>query len=85
MSPLYRDHVRLPSRAEVSPAPDPVCLLDRAEAAIRLHVSERTVRRYGKLGLIDERRIGPRLIRYTEQSVEALIRAGEDHHAVAAD
>ena len=28
--------------------PDPVVLLDRGEAAMRLHVSERTVRRWGK-------------------------------------
>jgi DNA-binding transcriptional MerR regulator len=57
--------------------PDPVVLLDRGEAAKRLHVSERTVRRWGKAGLVDERRIGPRLIRYTETSVEALILAGK--------
>jgi len=54
--------------------PDPVPLLDRGEAARRLHVSERTVRRYGRAGLLDERRIGPRLIKITEASVEALKR-----------
>ena len=48
--------------------PVPVVLLDRGEAAKRLHVSERTVRRWGKAGLVDERRIPPRLIRYTETS-----------------
>ena len=52
--------------------PDLVPLIDRGEAATRLHVSERTVRRYGKAGLLDERRIGPRLIRVTAASVEAL-------------
>lgn len=52
----------------------PVVLLDRHEAAKRLHVSERTVRRWGKSGLIDERRLGTRAIRYTEESVEALKR-----------
>lgn len=54
--------------------PDPVPLLDRGEAAKSLHVSERTVRRYGKAGLLDERRVGPKLIRYTAASVEALKR-----------
>jgi DNA-binding transcriptional MerR regulator len=54
--------------------PDPAPLLDCHEAARRLHVSVRTVRRYGKSGLLDERRVGPWLIRYTEESVEALQR-----------
>ena len=53
-------------------------LLGRAEAALRLRVSERTVRRYGKAGLLDERRVGPRLVKVTEESVEALIRAGKE-------
>jgi excisionase family DNA binding protein len=52
----------------------PVVLLDRREAAERLRVSERTIRRWGKSGLIDERRLGSRAIRYTEESVEALKR-----------
>lgn len=47
-------------------------LLDRGEVARRLHVSRRTVERYGKAGLLDERRIGPKLVRVTEASVEAL-------------
>lgn len=56
-----------------------VVLLDRSEAAALLCVSPRTVRRWGKLGLLDERRVGPRLVRVTEESVEALIRAdGKD-------
>lgn len=49
-------------------------LLDRDQAAARLHVSRRTVIRYGKAGLLDERRIGPKLVRVTEASVEALKR-----------
>ena len=49
-------------------------LLDRSETARRLHVSERTVRRYGKAGLLEERRVGPRLVRITAESVEALLR-----------
>jgi hypothetical protein len=57
---------------------DLVPLLDRSEAATLLHVSERTVRRYGKSGLLEERRIGPRLVKITGESVEALIRAGKD-------
>lgn len=60
---------------------DPVVLLDRDEAARRLHVSPRTVRRYGKAGLLEERRVGPRLVRVTEESVEALIRAGKESAA----
>lgn len=47
-------------------------LLDGREAAKRLHVSERTVRRYGQTGLLERRRVGPRLVRYTVASVEAL-------------
>lgn len=54
--------------------PDFVPLLDRSETARRLHVSERTVRRYGKAGLLEERRVGPRLVRITAESVEALLR-----------
>jgi predicted site-specific integrase-resolvase len=49
-------------------------LLDRDQAAARLHVSRRTVIRYGQAGLLDERRIGPKLVRVTEASVEALKR-----------
>lgn len=54
--------------------PDSVSLLDRNEAAERLHVSPRTVRRYGRNGLLEERRVGPRLVRITVESVEALLR-----------
>jgi excisionase family DNA binding protein len=60
--------------------PEPV-LLERGEAAERLHVSVRTVRRYGKVGRLKDVRIGPRLVRVTEESVEALIRAGQDASA----
>ena len=57
---------------------DPPRLLGTGEAADRLHVSKSTVLRYGQAGLLDARRIGPKLWRYTEQSVDALIRAGKD-------
>jgi excisionase family DNA binding protein len=50
-----------------------VVLLGRAEAAERLRVSERTVRRYGKSGLLDARRVGPKLVKITEASVDALM------------
>lgn len=70
-------HVR-PRRCRL---PDPVVLLDRDEAATRLHVSARTIRRYGKSGLLDERRIGPRLIKVTEESVNKLIHTGKDRAA----
>lgn len=55
-----------------------VALLDRREAARRLRVSLATVKRYGAAGLLEERRIGPRLIRITEASVDKLIRTGKD-------
>ena len=45
-----------------------------SDLAARLEVDERTVRRYGKDGLLDERRIGPRLVRVTEASVDAMLR-----------
>lgn len=57
---------------------DPVVLLDRGEAARRLHVSRRTVERYEQRGLLDARRVGPKLIRVTEESVERLIAAGKE-------
>lgn len=51
-------------------------LLSREEVAERLRISERTVRRYGKLGLLEERKVGPRLVRVTAESVEQLLRGG---------
>lgn len=59
-------------------APVPI-LLSRDEAAERLRISERTVRRYGRAGLLEERRVGPKLIRITAESVERLLSA--DGHA----
>ncbi len=56
-------------------------LLDRAEAAAILRVSERTVRRLGRAGYLDEVRVSDRAIRITEASVDAWIaarRAGGD-------
>lgn len=44
-------------------------LLNRAEAAERLHVSEMTVRRLGRNGFLDEIRVGRRAVRVTEDSV----------------
>ena len=57
---------------------DPTPLLDCREAAARLHVSVRTVRRYGQSGLLDQRRVGPWLIRFTEASVDAMIASRKD-------
>jgi len=45
-------------------------LLDRAEVAARLHVSEMTVRRLGRAGHLDEIRVSDRAVRITEDSVE---------------
>ncbi len=56
-------------------------LLRRDEVAERLNVSERTVRRYGKSGLLVERRVGPRLVRITRESVEELERGGQSGEA----
>ncbi|HEV3381658.1 MAG TPA: helix-turn-helix domain-containing protein [Trebonia sp.] len=53
--------------------PEPVSRPDRSEAASRLRVSVRTIRRYGKSGLLEERRVGPQLVRITEASVDKLI------------
>lgn len=59
-----------------APAPVPV-LLERNEVAKRLHVSLRTVRRYGRDGLLKNVPIGRgRTVLVTEESVAALISAG---------
>jgi excisionase family DNA binding protein len=50
-------------------------LIRRSAAAARLDVSERTIRRWGATGRLDERKIGPRAVRVTEESVERLARA----------
>ena len=55
---------------------DAVVLLHRQEAAERLRVSVCTVKRWGAAGLLDERRVGPKLVKVTEASVEQLISAG---------
>jgi excisionase family DNA binding protein len=60
-----------------------ISLLRRDEVAERLHVSERTVRRYGRVGLLEERRVGPRLIRVTAESVERLLRDGCERERAA--
>jgi excisionase family DNA binding protein len=51
-------------------------LLERNEAAERLHCSVRTVRRWGAAGLLTNVTVGPRTVLVTEESVEALISAG---------
>lgn len=57
---------------------DAVVLLHRKEAADRLRVCVCTIKRWGAAGLLDERRVGPKLVKITEASVEALIRKRED-------
>lgn len=49
-------------------------LLRRDEAAGLLAVSERTVRRWGRAGVLDERRLTPRTVRVTLASVTRLLR-----------
>lgn len=56
--------------------PEIVIVLDKDEAAARLRVSERTVRRYITAGLLDGVRVGPRLVKVTEMSVERLLADG---------
>ena len=57
---------------------DPVVLLHRREAADRLRVSVCTVKRWGAAGLLDERKVGPKLVKITEASVVALMAKRED-------
>jgi predicted site-specific integrase-resolvase len=49
-------------------------LLDLAEAARRLGISERTVRRWRRAGIVTEWPIGPRRKFVTAESVEKLLR-----------
>ena len=53
-----------------------VIVLDKDEAAARLRVSERTVRRYITAGLLDGVRVGPRLVKVAEMSVDRLLAEG---------
>jgi predicted site-specific integrase-resolvase len=48
--------------------------LRREEAAEIFDVSERTIRRWAAAGLLEERHIGPRMVRVTAESVERLAR-----------
>ena len=61
--------------------PDMVVLLHRPEAADRLRVSVCTIKRWGAAGLLDERRIGPKLVKITEASVVALMAKREESEA----
>ena len=56
--------------------PEMVIVLDKDEAAARLRVSERTVRRYITAGLLDGVRVGPRLVKVAEMSVDRLLAEG---------
>ena len=49
-------------------------LLGTGEAANRLYVSKRTVLRWDREGRLDAIRVGPKLWRYTEASVDAMLR-----------
>ncbi len=55
-----------------------VSLLHRREAAARLRVSLSTVKRWGAAGLLDERRVGPKLVKITEASVDSVARKRKD-------
>ena len=56
-------------------------VMPRSDAALFLRVSTRTVRRWGATGRLDERKIGPRTVRVTVESVERLLRAGAREEA----
>jgi excisionase family DNA binding protein len=62
---------------------DAPVFLKRPEVATRLRISPRTVRRWGASGRLDERHLGPRTVRITEESVERLERAGRTRAAAA--
>lgn len=51
-------------------------MLRRSAVAQVFDVHPETVRRWAAAGLLDERRVGPRSVRVTAESVEALIRDG---------
>lgn len=55
-------------------------LLPRSVAASELAVSERTVCRWGATGRLDERKLSPRTVRVTRESVDRLKR-GAAHAA----
>lgn len=61
--------------------PESPLLLRRDEAAERLRVSVCTIKRYGKAGLLEERRVGPRMVRVTAESVEAIERGTRNREA----
>jgi hypothetical protein len=51
-------------------------MLRRSKVAQMFDVHPETVRRWAAAGLLDERRVGPRSVRVTAASVEALIHDG---------
>jgi excisionase family DNA binding protein len=63
---------------------DSPALLRRSEAADRLRVSTRTVRRWGSTGRLDERHLTGQTVRVTEESVDALVRGADRDRAGAA-
>jgi predicted site-specific integrase-resolvase len=62
----------------------PSPLLSRARVAEILDVSERTVRRWGAAGRLDERHLGPHIVRITSESVERLAEGQPDQGEHAA-
>lgn len=61
------------------PLPDhPRRLLSSAEAASYLGVSINTLRNYVAAGLLTNRRVGPRLLKYDPAELEAFTRRGGD-------
>lgn len=66
--------------------PEKMTLLHPNEAALRLRVSPRTIRRYASRGLLTGVKVGPKLIKVSAESVDHLIASGvlnggDDHAA----
>jgi excisionase family DNA binding protein len=68
----------LMSRFPASPSQPPRALLSSAQAAAYLNVSVNTLRRYVADGLLTNRRVGPRLLKYDPAELEAFTRRGGD-------
>jgi hypothetical protein len=70
---------RIPLPKRPHPLPErPRPLLSSIEAAAFLNVSVNTLRRYVADGLLTNRRVGPRLLKYDPAELEAFTRRGGD-------
>lgn len=79
ISVLAESHCRtwddIPSLIDMvrkKPAPAPIAFISLAEAADRIGVSTRTLRRYVAAGTIKAHRVGPRLLKIDPDDLNAL-------------